>query len=75
MNYIYVENTVKALQDIALTHRKRLNIPLIGITGSVGKTTTKEMLWYALSAEKKVFKTPGPAWALYEALFFRRKAV
>lgn len=59
MNYIYVENTVKALQDIALAHRKRLNIPLIGITGSVGKTTTKEMLWYALSAEKKVFKTPA----------------
>ena len=59
MNYIYVENTVKALQDIAKAHRKNLKLPLIGITGSVGKTTTKEMLWYALSSAKKVFKTPA----------------
>lgn len=59
MNYILVEDTRKALQDIAALHRKRIRIPLIGITGSVGKTTSKEMLALALGAGKKVFKTPA----------------
>lgn len=57
--WIRVEDTKKALQDIGAYYRKRLNLPLIGITGSVGKTTTREMIAAALSAGYRVYKTPG----------------
>lgn len=40
---VYVENTRAALQKVAERYRERFNIPVIGITGSVGKTTTKEL--------------------------------
>lgn len=59
MSCILVSDTKKALQDIASLHRERIRIPLIGLSGSVGKTTTKEMAALALSAGKKVFKTPA----------------
>ena len=39
--------------------RRRLTLPLVGITGSVGKTTTREMVATALSAGYRVFKTPA----------------
>ena len=57
--WIQVEDTKSALQAIGRFYRERLTIPLVGITGSVGKTTTREMVACALSAGFKVFKTPG----------------
>lgn len=57
--WIQVEDTKKALQDIGRWYRRRLSLPIIGITGSVGKTTTREMVAAALSARRRVFKTPG----------------
>lgn len=56
---IRVDDTVKAMQEIGSAYGRRMNIPKIGITGSVGKTTTKEMVACALSAGFKVFKTSG----------------
>lgn len=57
--WIRVADTKKALQDIGRYYRNRLTLPLIGITGSVGKTTTREMVAAALSAGFRVYKTPG----------------
>lgn len=57
--WIQVEDTKKALQAIGTWYRNRLSLPLIGITGSVGKTTTREMIGAALAAKYKVYKTPG----------------
>ena len=57
--WIRVEDTKKALQAIGSFYRERLTLPLVGITGSVGKTTTREMVACALSARFKVYKTPG----------------
>lgn len=57
--WIRVENTKRALQAIGIYYRQRLKLPLIGITGSVGKTTTREMIAAALSARYRVYKTPG----------------
>lgn len=56
---IRVEDTVKALQDMGAYYGRKLNIPTVGITGSVGKTTTKEMVACALGAKYNVFKTSG----------------
>lgn len=56
---IIVNDPVKALQDIARAYRAKLNITLIGITGSVGKTTTKEMVASVLSQKYNVIKTEG----------------
>ncbi len=57
--WIAVEDTKKALQDLGVYCRSRLAIPLVGITGSVGKTTTREMIAAALSAGFTVYRTPG----------------
>ena len=57
--WIEVPDTKKALQDLGSFCRKRLPLPLVGITGSVGKTTTREMIAEALSAGFLVYKTPG----------------
>jgi UDP-N-acetylmuramoyl-tripeptide--D-alanyl-D-alanine ligase len=51
-----VKDGLKALQAMAASHRNKFNIPLIGVTGSVGKTTTKDMIASILSQEKKVLK-------------------
>ena len=58
---VYVENTRAALQKVAERYRERFNIPVIGITGSVGKTTTKEMVALAVSACLKTMKTASNA--------------
>ena len=50
---------MKALQDIARAYRAKLNITVIGITGSVGKTTTKEMVYSVLSQKYNTIKTEG----------------
>lgn len=57
--YIRVNNTTMALQELGKNYGKRMIMPKIGVTGSVGKTTTKEMIACALSAEYRVFKTSG----------------
>lgn len=57
--HILVENTEKALGVLAVWYKKRFNIPVIGITGSVGKTSTKEMIAAALSPVYNVLKTAG----------------
>lgn len=57
--FIRAGDTKKALQDLGAFIRRRLTIPLVGITGSVGKTTTREMVAAALSAGFQVFKTPA----------------
>ena len=57
--YIRVNNTTMALQDMGKEYGKQVIIPKIGVTGSVGKTTTKEMIACALSAGYRVFKTAG----------------
>ena len=56
---IVVNDPVKALQDIAAAYRRKLNITVIGITGSVGKTTTKEVVASVLSQKYNVVKTEG----------------
>lgn len=57
--YIMVKSSLQALKDIAKFYRSQLNIPIIGITGSVGKTSTKEMIASVLSEKYKVLKTAG----------------
>ncbi|NMF00645.1 UDP-N-acetylmuramoyl-tripeptide--D-alanyl-D-alanine ligase [Aneurinibacillus aneurinilyticus] len=54
---ILVGNTEKAFQQIARIHRNRLSLPIAAITGSNGKTTTKDILAHLLSGQKKVYKT------------------
>ncbi|SHO49996.1 UDP-N-acetylmuramoyl-tripeptide--D-alanyl-D-alanine ligase [Anaerocolumna xylanovorans] len=56
---ILVEDTLQALQKFGTCYREKFSIPVIGITGSVGKTTTKEMVAAALSAARNVLKTEG----------------
>lgn len=57
--YIYVEDTLRALQAFAAYYRSLFTLPVIGITGSVGKTTTKEMVAAALETKYRVLKTAG----------------
>ncbi len=56
---IVVDDTLKALQDLARTHRRHLKIPIVGITGTNGKTTTKELTTAVLSKKYKVLATVG----------------
>ena len=55
---IVVKNTVEALGDLAAFYRRQFDIPVLGITGSVGKTTAKEMVSVVLSRRFNVHKTP-----------------
>jgi len=56
---VLVQDGLKTLQALASFHRQSLNIPVIGITGSNGKTTTKELLLAVLSAKFDVAATKG----------------
>ncbi|WP_300672697.1 UDP-N-acetylmuramoyl-tripeptide--D-alanyl-D-alanine ligase [Soonwooa sp.] len=58
-NIFYVESTLQFLQDLAIYHRSHLNIPIIGLTGSNGKTTTKEMISTVLSKKFNLQYTFG----------------
>ncbi len=56
---IKVKNTIKAIQEIATYKREMYNIPVIAVTGSVGKTSTKDILASVISKKYKVLKTQG----------------
>jgi UDP-N-acetylmuramoyl-tripeptide--D-alanyl-D-alanine ligase len=58
-NLIHVEDTLSALQLLANHHRRQFKIPVLAITGSNGKTTTKELLTTVLSGKYKVHATSG----------------
>jgi UDP-N-acetylmuramoyl-tripeptide--D-alanyl-D-alanine ligase len=58
-HHILVADVLTALQDLARYHRSQLNIPVIGLTGSNGKTTTKELIKAILSERYKTFATYG----------------
>ncbi|HWZ17063.1 MAG TPA: UDP-N-acetylmuramoyl-tripeptide--D-alanyl-D-alanine ligase [Mucilaginibacter sp.] len=57
--YILVDDVLTALQDLARYHRRQLNIPIIGLTGTNGKTTTKELINSVLSQHFKTQATQG----------------
>ncbi len=56
---IKVENVLQTLMQLATYHRKQLGIPVLAITGSNGKTTTKELCWAVLSKKFRVQATQG----------------
>lgn len=57
--YLLVDNSLESLQELAHYHRKQLNIPIIGLTGSNGKTTTKELISVVLSKKYRTYATKG----------------
>lgn len=56
---ILVENALETLQQLAKYHRQQLTIPFIAITGSNGKTTSKELIFAVLSSQYKTYTTQG----------------
>jgi alanine racemase len=57
-NIIKVKNTLAALQALGAFHRKKFSIPIIGITGSNGKTIIKEWLFQLMCDDKKIVRSP-----------------
>lgn len=57
-NFLHVKDTVAALQAVAAFHRHHFDIPVIGITGSNGKTIVKELLFQLLSADHNIVRSP-----------------
>ena len=57
--YIKTDNNLKALQTLSAWYRQQFDLKLVGVTGSVGKTSTKEMIAAALSGKLNVMKTSG----------------
>ena len=57
--FVVVKDSLKTLQDLAVYHRNKLNIPFVGLTGSNGKTTTKNLIEKVLSSNFKVRATEG----------------
>lgn len=58
-NILLVDDCLQTLQDLANYHRKQFKIPILGVTGSNGKTTTKELILSVLSQEYNVIATQG----------------
>ena len=58
-SYIQVASSLQAVKDIARYYLQQLQIPVVGITGSVGKTSTKEMVASVLAEKYRVLKTAG----------------
>lgn len=56
---IVVQDTIKAIQEIAKLKRKKYNIPVVAITGSVGKTSTKDIIASVVAQKYNVLKTQG----------------
>lgn len=57
-NFLIVKDTLKALQKIATYHRRKFDIPIIGITGSNGKTIVKEWLYQLLHKDYNIVRSP-----------------
>ena len=57
--YILVPSTLQAVKKIGRAYREKFDIPVVGVSGSVGKTSTKEMLYAVLSQKFKTHKTQG----------------
>lgn len=57
--YILVDSTLEAVKKIAKAYRQKFDIPVVGVSGSVGKTSTKEMLYAVLSQKFRTHKTQG----------------
>ncbi len=57
-NFILVKDTLRALQDLSAAHRKKFDFPVIGITGSNGKTIVKEWLFQLLQKKFRVVRSP-----------------
>jgi UDP-N-acetylmuramoyl-tripeptide--D-alanyl-D-alanine ligase len=57
--YIPVPNVLTALQDLAKTHRRQFNIPVIALTGTNGKTTSKELIRCVLASQYETLATTG----------------
>ncbi|MDR0574218.1 MAG: bifunctional UDP-N-acetylmuramoyl-tripeptide:D-alanyl-D-alanine ligase/alanine racemase [Tannerella sp.] len=57
-NFLVVKDTIKALQQLAAYHRKRFSIPVIGITGSNGKTIVKELLYQLMHMDFNIVRSP-----------------
>lgn len=57
-NFIFVDNTLAALQQLAAHHRSKFDIPVIGITGSNGKTIVKEWLYQLLNTDHNIVRSP-----------------
>lgn len=57
--YIHVTQTAQALKDLAEYYRQQLSVKVVGVVGSVGKTSTKEMIASVLSEKYRVLKTQG----------------
>lgn len=57
--YILVDSTLDAVKKIAKAYREKFDIPVVGVSGSVGKTSTKEMLCALLSQKYRTHKTQG----------------
>jgi len=57
--FILVTDVLRALQELARHHRRSFDIPVIAITGTNGKTTTKELVHAVLSADRPALATPG----------------
>ncbi len=58
-SYLLVEDSFQALKDMAEYYRSKLSLPIVGITGSVGKTSTKEFIAGVLAQKYSVLKTEG----------------
>jgi len=56
---VLVKDTTQALGDLASFHRRRFDIPLVAITGSCGKTTTKDLIANLIGESSRVLKSPG----------------
>ena len=57
-NFLKVANPLKALQRLAARHREQFQVPVIGVTGSNGKTVVKEWLYHLISPDKAVTRSP-----------------
>lgn len=57
-NFIFVDDTLKALQSLSAFHRKRFECPVIAVTGSNGKTIVKEWLWQLLRQDVHITRSP-----------------
>ena len=57
-NFLLVNDTLDALQQLAAYHRQQFNIPVIGITGSNGKTIVKEWLYQLLHEDYNIVRSP-----------------